>query len=108
MGADLPRPMQKGLVFGALLPLWTGLVLALLAPQFYEAMFLNPPGFLGLPAGLALLLGGAILTALGFVAIADSRRPARSALAFALLTLPATAIILLWPAVILIVLNLST
>ena len=107
MAADLPRS-SRGLALAALLPLWTGLVLAVLAPQFYEAMFLNPPGFLGLPAGVALLLGSVVLTALGYIAITTSRSWAGSVLAFAFLTLPATAVIFLGPGVILIILNLAS
>jgi hypothetical protein len=68
----------------------------------------NPPAILGLPAGFVFLIAAAVLTALGFIAIATSRTRAGARLAFTFLTLPATTVVVLGPAFVLIILNLST
>ena len=39
------------------------------APNFMNAMFLNPPAILGLPAGVILLLFGGFMMFIGFMLI---------------------------------------
>jgi tight adherence protein B len=41
----------------------------LVAPTFFQPMFVNPPGILGLPAGVIILSIGGIMMAAGFIFI---------------------------------------
>jgi tight adherence protein B len=58
----------SGYVVG-LLPILLVVVISLLAPQFMRAMFDNPPGVLGLPLGVVLLLLGGVSMIIGFLLI---------------------------------------
>lgn len=58
----------SGYVVG-FLPIGLAAFLFVAAPQFMEAMFLNPPGVLGLPAGVVILIFGGIMMFIGFMMI---------------------------------------
>jgi len=58
----------SGYVVG-FLPIALAAFLFVVAPQFMEPMFENPPGILGLPAGVIVLAFGGFMMFLGFMAI---------------------------------------
>jgi tight adherence protein B len=58
----------SGYVVG-FLPIGLAGFLFVAAPQFMEAMFLNPPAVLGLPAGVVILIFGGIMMFIGFMMI---------------------------------------
>jgi tight adherence protein B len=58
----------SGYVVG-FLPIGLAGFLFVAAPNFMEAMFLNPPSVLGLPAGVVLLLVGGFMMFIGFMLI---------------------------------------
>jgi tight adherence protein B len=58
----------SGYVVG-FLPIGLAAFLFVAAPQFMEAMFLNPPDVLGLPAGVVILIFGGIMMFIGFMMI---------------------------------------
>jgi len=51
------------------LPIGLIVVISLIAPQFLQAMFDNPPGLFGLPLGVVLLIVGTISMVIGFLLI---------------------------------------
>jgi tight adherence protein B len=53
----------------AFLPIGLVSVLVVIAPKFMEPMFMNPPGIMGLPAGLLLLILAGIMMFTGFMII---------------------------------------
>ena len=91
----------------ALLPVWVFLARAVVVPDASEPIFANPPAMLGLPVGLVLLAFSFVLMAVGVVvtAKATSRKSAIYAIAF--LTAPSTALLVLAPAIILLIVSLS-
>jgi tight adherence protein B len=58
----------SGYVVG-FLPIGLAAFLFVAAPSFMEAMFLNPPDVLGLPAGVVILIFGGIMMFIGFMMI---------------------------------------
>ena len=58
----------SGYVVG-FLPIGLAAFLFIAAPNFMQAMFLNPPAILGLPAGVVLLLLGGFMMFIGFMLI---------------------------------------
>jgi tight adherence protein B len=58
----------SGYVVG-FLPIALAGFLFIVAPQFMEPMFLNPPGILGLPAGVIVLAFGGFMMFIGFMMI---------------------------------------
>ncbi len=58
----------SGYVVG-FLPIGLAGFLFIAAPNFMDAMFLNPPAVLGLPAGVVLLLVGGFMMFIGFMLI---------------------------------------
>ena len=107
--ASLPAGQLRGrwVVLGSL-PLWIAAFLLLAAPNYMNAMFLNPPAILGLPAGVALLAIAGLSAGIGFLAIVINSSSLARTLAFLLLTCPASAVLLFGPAFVLVMLNLTT
>ena len=85
--------------------LWVALLL--MAPGFTDPLYANPPGVLGLPAGLVLVGVAVVLAAVGAVVVWRSRSPAVQALAIGLLTIPALLLIGLGPSIVAVLGNLS-
>jgi hypothetical protein len=100
-----PTPVPRFLI--ALLPVWVFLAEAVAAPNTIEPIFANPPAVYGLPAGLVLLAFSFAFMAVGVVVITKttSRRSAICAIAF--LTAPSTALLILAPTIILLILNVT-
>jgi hypothetical protein len=91
----------------ALSPVVLWVALLLMAPGFTDPLYTNPPGVLGLPAGLVLVGLALILAVVAVVVVWRSRSPMVQALAIGLLTIPALLLIGLGPSIILAVQNLS-
>lgn len=91
----------------ALSPVVLWVALLLMAPGFTDPLYANPPGLLGLPAGLVLVGVALALAAVGAVVVWRSRSPMVHALAIGLLTIPALLLIGLGPSIILAVQDLS-
>ena len=51
------------------LPIGLAGFLFIAAPKFMDPMFYNPPGILGLPAGVIILLVGGFMMFIGFMLI---------------------------------------
>lgn len=87
------------------LVLWTALLF--MAPGFTDPLYANPPGIMGLPAGL-LLAGLALgLAVTGAVVVWRSTSSTVRALAIGLLTIPSLLLIGLGPSIILALGDLS-
>lgn len=102
----IDRPSRWAL-FTALSPLALWVVLILLVPGFTDPLYQNPPGILGLPAGIVIAAVAAILTVIGVLVVWRSHSSSVSAIAIACLTIPALLLIGLAPAIVLAAGNLS-
>ena len=99
--------MRKVTMVAATAPVWVVGFLLILAPNYFQALLLNPPALVGIPAGMVMGAVAVALTLLGLVAAESESRIVRAAgMAFA--TLPAVLTFLMAPAIVLILLNLST
>jgi hypothetical protein len=107
-GANVPiRPSASPWVAIGLLPVWTLIVMAVLAPSYLDAAILNPPSMLGLPFGVIAIGGGIVWSALGVVMMAKTSSIGQRTLALILFTIPSIVIVLFCPAFVLIWLNLT-
>jgi hypothetical protein len=98
---------QTRRVLLALLPLWVLLVRSIFAPGANEPLFANPPAVLGLPAGLVLLAFSFVLMAVGVVVMARTTSMRSAIYTFAFVIAPATGLVLLAPAIILLIIAVS-
>jgi hypothetical protein len=98
---------QTRRVLLALLPLWVLLVRSIFAPGANEPLFANPPAVLGLPAGLVLLAFSFVLMAVGVVVMARTTSMRSAIYTLVFLTAPATALVVLAPAIILLIIAVS-
>ena len=103
-----PRIPRASRTVLALLPLWILLLAPFAAPSFFDPMFASPPGIAGMPAGLMIQAIAMLLMALGVAVVRRTSSRTAAILAFALLTLPGAAIVILAPAAVLIVQDLAT
>jgi hypothetical protein len=90
-----------------LLPLWVLLIFALAAPAFLDPMFANPPAIAGLPAGVLLIVVAITLMLAGVWLLRRSESDLGTVVAFLFFTIPALALILIGPAIILVLTNLA-
>lgn len=81
----------------ALSPVVLWVVLLLMAPGFTDPLYANPPGILGLPAGLVMVGLALVLAVSGVVVVWRSASSVVQARAIGLLTLPALLLIGLGP-----------
>ena len=107
---DNPTIARRGPLAGvwlavALLPLWLVIGFAALAPGFTDPLYSNPPDFLGLPVGVVLLGVAWAWMAVGAWLIVRTTALGWRVAALAFCTLPATALVLLSPAIALIIAN---
>jgi len=84
----------------ALSPLVLWIALLIMAPGFTDPLYTNPPGILGLPAGLVLVGLALVLAVVGAVIVWRSRSSTVQALAIGLLTIPALLLIGLGPLIV--------
>jgi hypothetical protein len=99
-------PRRRGVAV-ALIPLWATIALILLAPGFMDPLYANPPAILGLPAGIVLLSIALLWMAIGVGIVASARALWSQLAALWIFAVPATAAILLGPAVVLTIQNLA-
>lgn len=90
-----------------LLLLWLWVFFLVLAPGFMDPVFSNPPAVLGLPAGVMLVLAALGWMALGVILLRRTSTTVGALIAFLAFTVPATLMILLTPAAVLIIFNLA-
>ena len=64
---------MSGYVVG-FLPIGLAGFLFIAAPGFMQPMFANPPGILGLPAGVVILIFGGFMMFIGFIVHPSNRR----------------------------------
>ena len=109
--APLGDPAERGLTKAAyalaFLPLWSFVLLQLVAPAFVAPLFLNPPAIMGLPAGIVSTFVAGLLMAFGVLAMRWARSPAGRTAAFLFLTIPSLLIVVLAPAIVLNILDLK-
>jgi hypothetical protein len=91
----------------ALLPVWIFLARAVVVPDASEPIFANPPAMLGLPAGLVVLAFSLVLMAVGVVVLAKTTSRKSAIYAVAFLTAPSTALVVLAPPIILLIIAVS-
>jgi hypothetical protein len=99
-GTEPRRPAPTPRLLLGLLPVWLFLFFSLTAPGYMDPLYLNPPGILGLPLGVvfvAIAMGWMGLGLLGLYRVASD---GAALLVFMLFTAPATAAILLTPAMV--------
>ena len=85
--------------------LWA--VLVLVAPGFMDPVFMNPPGIVGLPAGIVVAAVALLIALLAAVIIWRTRSTFVAVAAVVALTVPSITVILFEPAIILIIQNLA-
>jgi hypothetical protein len=103
-----PRsPTQTRHVLLALLPLWVLLVRSIVAPGANEPVFANPPAWYGLPFGLTVVAIALALMIIGVVLMARSTSMRSAIYTFAFVTAAATALVVLAPAIILLIIAVS-
>jgi len=104
--SDQPiRPGQGLKLLLGLLPLWLLVFFQLAAPGYMEPAFANPPGVLGMPAGLVPLAVALSLTALGLVGLRRVSSTPAATFVFLVSTVPATFAVVLTPALVLVLQN---
>lgn len=82
-------------------------VIELVRPTYFGPMGYEPPTILGIPAGLVITAIALAWGALGGVIVARSRSRLALPLVLLLITLPACAVVILAPAIVLILQNLG-
>jgi hypothetical protein len=94
-------------ILAGLLPLWILVFEAIAFPGFMDPAFANPPAIAGLPAGVILVAAALAVMAIGVEVLRRSSSTRSALVAFLGLTVPAAAVVVATPALILIVQNLA-
>lgn len=100
-------PSRTTFIAIAWAPLWLAVVLVVFAPAYVEPALENPPGILGMPAGVVLVLLALAWTSVGVLIGAATRSPIARTFALVLFTIPATMVVLLAPPIVLMVQSLA-
>jgi len=101
------RGPSRPLVALAAVPIIAWTVLSRMVPGFTDPLYQNPPGILGLPAGIVMMFVAAVLTILGLTVAIKSRSMTVIVLGLILFTIPAVLIIALGPPVLLMIQGLA-
>lgn len=101
-------PNVVGRVLLGLLPLWILLFELIAFPGSMDPIGALPPAVAGLPGGIVLVGAALAVMAIGVVALRRASSTRSTLLAFLGLTVPAAAVVVVAPALILIVQNLAT
>ena len=103
-----PRSVtQTRRVLLALLPLWVLLVRSIVVPDANEPLFANPPAWYGFPFGLMLVAIALALMSIGVVLMARTTSMRSAIYTFAFMTAPATALVVLAPAITFLIISIS-
>jgi hypothetical protein len=89
------------------LPLWIFLIRSIFVPDANEPLFANPPAMFGMPLAFPLLALAFGLMAIGVVIMARTTSMRSAVFTFVFITVPSTALVVLAPAIILLVIALS-
>jgi hypothetical protein len=100
-------PTQTRRVLLSLLPLWTFLIRSIIVPGANEPLFANPPAWFGVPFGFSLLAIAFAVMAVGTVLMAKTTSMRSAIYTFAFVTAPATALVILAPVIILLIIAVS-
>ena len=92
----------------AFTPLIVGTILFLAPTRYFDPMFAKPPDMLGVPLGVVALALAGIWMLIGVAIVWNARSRITEMLALMLFTIPATILVILGPALILIMQNLGT
>lgn len=92
-----PRLADRATAFT---PLIVGTILFVAPIRYFDPMFVQPPGILGLPFGLVLLVLAAGWMLIGVGIVWSTRSKLTEMLALILFTIPATILVVLGPALI--------
>ena len=84
-----------------LLPLWVLIFFAIATPGFMDPLFANPPSVAGLPAGVFIIAVAMTLMLAGVWLLRRSESDLTTVVAFLFFTIPALALMLIGPALIL-------
>jgi hypothetical protein len=101
----MPGTLVRVLV--GLLPLWIILIQAIAFPGSMDPVTANPPEVVGFPAGVILVAGALAVMAIGIEALRRASSNRVALLAFLGLTVPAAAVVVVAPALIVIVQTLA-
>jgi hypothetical protein len=105
----LTRPIGPGsrlsVRLAALTPLWVLLIVSVASRTYFDAMFAKPPDMLGIPVAAVIDAIAIAWMLIGLVLIWDTRSQLMQSLVLAVFTIPATLLIVLAPAVLVILQN---
>ena len=93
--------------FAAFTPLWVLIIASVAVPSFSDPIFAKPPDWLGIPLGVVMDAIALVWMLIGVVVIWDARSRLVEALVVTFFTIPATLLVVLSPALILIMQNLT-
>ena len=96
-GGDAPLVSRRAATLIAFLPFVVWLALTVLAPGYTDPLYQNPPGILGLPAGMVGLFVGSAFAILGILTARRARSTAATAAGLLVFTIPGCLLILLAP-----------
>jgi hypothetical protein len=104
-----PRAMPNaaGRVVAGLLPLWILLFQLIAFPGWMDPVLANPPEVVGLPGGVLLVVAALAVMAIGIEVLRRTSSNRTALLAFLALTVPAAAVVIVAPALVLIVQNMA-
>ena len=91
----------------AFTPLWVLIITTIASPTYFEPMFAKPPDILGIPLGVVVDAMAMLWTLIGVVLIWDTVSKLVQGLVLFLFTMPATLVVVLAPAAVLIMQNLG-
>ena len=100
-------PNAVGRVLLGLLPFWILLFELIAFPGSMDPVTANPPAVAGLPAGIVLVGAALAIMAIGVVALRRAASNRSMLLAFLGLTVPASAVMVVAPALVVIVQNMA-
>jgi hypothetical protein len=105
----LTRPIGPGsrlsVRLAALTPLWVLLIVSIASRTYFDAMLAKPPEILGIPLAAVIDAIAIMWMLIGLVLIWDTRSQLIQSLVLALFTIPATLLVVIAPAVIVILQN---
>ena len=90
----------------AFTPLWVLIIASVALPSFSNPIFAKPPEILGVPLGVVMDAIAMVWMLIGVIVIWDARSRLVDALLLTFFTIPATLLVVLAPALILIMQNL--
>ena len=99
-------PNALGRVVLGLLPLWILLFELIAFPASMDPVTANPPAVAGLPAGVILVFAALAVMAIGIEVLRRASSNRVALLAFLGLTVPAAAVVVVAPALVVIVQNI--